>query len=685
MRTECTHVDSHSLALMDTFYLKRPATNYGLNIKNFEHTYTSIYNKIPEYISLFKNMLNTRFASIKRPRTKTEDHSELALMPILKGRKLVLIETTVDTAIYDCYEQEGTILSIETEGDVKQLHDLMSIYNLSTALIPGKFHGNSIIIFSPLGKRIGVVTQPLVNGVSSLTLGPNPLFINNFDKKSVLVMDMTDPADVRMRPAFKTETTLSCFCLSREPPIKHNIALFDAAKSSIGTIVDQLGLLSKSRAPFLEKIRKFADASTHQISRTLNINQLFTRLPLIQKLLTSMALPSHHQEIDGRDMTIFRQLIDSIPKVLSRLKFFSGATRVLSLPNKGVQFAPTSYLNGVLRGKTLEASNEIIKIFQIFPHVLEGNYLLKDRYLVEFQKDQLRTRQSVWSYPHVNSCEKRSGKRVCALRLPRDANAKCGSLLGVQHHALERVCAMTNITEPTFMKLPCKHYRLMGLMLKPARVNMRCTANKFEYSLLPGTSLFPVSCNMTSQTGIPLYVTHDNDNPVNRPPVSHREIAKFTAPYQIEIREKGSLQSKVLLKDDFLSFYSNAPSGTSTELETELDDWDDGMYVAVFGSVLGGITSIGICVSVCVILCNRFRKRKRKRREQRQRQQNNIEMQEEIFRPRHYNPGKKYQRTNLINPFYAPSLDRPINRVHPQSHLSNSTHELASFNPYTVR
>jgi hypothetical protein len=307
---------------------------------------------------------------------------------------------------------------------------------------------------------------------------------------------------------------------------------------------------------------------------------------------------SNLKYFDKIDLRRLTKLALLLPKFIKTLKTFTGPSRWMEM-NQGDSFLPTSLQNGILRGPTLQVSDNIVRIYKVFPHLLQNNTAIRARFLVHF------TKQNIWQttkyMPTLFDCQDAEGVKACRVRMPRDSNSRCGHLLNTNEIQVEQACSVSLIRSPTFMSLACPAYRIAGLIVKGMQVRMLCRDGTFDYDLPQGTALIPAECSLVDSKDAPLYVALNPANIVNKPLINTLGI-------------KTSSVNRILRKEtdsnglDVLSYYQQDPT-TEKAIVAATSGWDFNPLSITLISLASIIFSTLSLVAVCMCI-TKFRLKK---------------------------------------------------------------------------
>jgi hypothetical protein len=192
-------------------------------------------------------------------------------------------------------------------------------------------------------------------------------------------------------------------------------------------------------------------------------------------------------------------------------------------------------------------------------------------------------------------------KKICDMKIPPDANARCGHLLYASSNDIE-ACDVASIKRPTFMPMDCPVYKLAALIpIGGTGLDMKCKSLTFAYELPRGTSLFPARCDIKDKKGKPLFVTPDVDDSVARPSINFIPV----------------FDSKVIFKkpdvspntgEDIMSYYQTHDKKHADDDDD--DDDDDPWKVGYVSIILLSIISILITSGTVCCAYGCYRKRR---------------------------------------------------------------------------
>ncbi len=135
------------------------------------------------------------------------------------------------------------------------------------------------------------------------------------------------------------------------------------------------------------------------------------------------------------------------------------------------------------------------------------------------------------------------------------------------------------LSGPRFYRFDCQLYRLAALLTDwEVDVQMLCARISFAFKLSPGTTLFPVDCNIAGSNGEPLYVSANVMDVQSRPKRYH--IPVYTEKNVVKI------DNQIKFNSELMSFYDKIPGSSSGINDTEWELGNTGILLLVLMGVI---------------------------------------------------------------------------------------------------
>ena len=511
---ECVHELSHSRALIDQVYEYEPAGSAALDINKFQAQLSTLSTNTRNYLSKIRTLMDTVFAPSNRPALNPAKDSYQRLKMAQTG--IITVQECGDNPpISVCGAAGGTWLTFHTVTEKAEFREIMNQLGIETAFVAASYSKYNFI--TPKGNLIGGLTSS--TKASGETAGNRNEFHTHWEKFQHVVYNSTINT---VHPVRKSEPTTVCLCSSRESPVETNQPLFDSLKSMLGQVLKQLPRIKIARRVFAQHLAKLA---THSVVSP-NVKRIFSSsVPLIRRLLASFVLPLNLKHIDKVDLTQLTSISNLIPRLLLKLKSFSGK---LGWTDSGVEkrFQPHALKNGLLLGDLLQTPSKPVDIYRIYPHLLYNNYVLSDKYLIH------HVAANIWhtsrTLPTLTNCKYIEGKRVCSILMPPITDPDCGTAISAIGSLVVRACPLAEISRPLVMLTPCNTNRLIGLFPDGIEIMMQCMGVKFEYEVSRGTSLFNANCDLYDKANSKLYAAAHLDEPVVQPSTKYFPVAAIS-------------------------------------------------------------------------------------------------------------------------------------------------------------